>query len=380
MDKRINLVIVGGIRTHYIKIYTFQKMLSIIDKEIVSKFNFIYIDAGQHYDNVLCDDFITEQNIQFDYRIYHQSREGEYIWGNMLKELGLLYDRINSDMKIDYVIVFGDVITTAIASLVAMFKHYKIIHIEAGVRITQSDNVEEKCRKIADYLSEIRFTSNKCDLKHLDSEGLGHNSFFSGDVIYDYIKKIGVDSSRRIITYKFNSQKYEFDLNQEYVLISIHHTENQDINVLKNIFTIYEKASYKALFIVHPIIKRMIEENEIKSENVILADHIDYESNLIVIQNAKYILTDSGGIQREAFYLNKRCIVCSSFTVWESIINLGSSRMVNSTLEDISEGIMWAENSVKIDYKYNDLFGDGNAVYTILKSIWEVDNCETFNS
>lgn len=379
MDKRINLVIIGGIRTHYIKIYAFQKMITIIDKKIVSKFNFIYIDAGQHYDDVLCDDFITEQNIQFHYRIHHPQREKEYLWGSMLKELGLLYDRINSDMKIDYVIVFGDVITTAIASLVAMFKHYKIVHIESGVRIKHSDTTEEKCRKIADYLAEIRFTSNVSDLKCLDSEGLGHNSFFSGDVIYDYIKNIGINSWQKVITYKFNSQKYEFNLNQEYVLISIHHTENQNINILKNIFFIFAKTSYKAIFIVHPIIKRMIEENKIRTDNVILADHIDYESNLNIIQNAKYILTDSGGIQREAFYLNKRCLVCSSLTVWESIINSGSSRIVKGTLDDISKGIMWAENSEKIDYKYNDLFGDGNAVYTILKSIWEVDNCETFN-
>lgn len=179
--------------------------------------------------------------------------------------------------------------------------------------------------------------------------------------------------------YKFNSQTFRFDLNQEYVLISIHHSENQNFNILNNVFTIFAKTSYKALFIVHPTIKRIIEKNGLKSQNVVLADHIDYRSNLLAIQNAKYILTDSGGIQREAFYLNKRCIVCSSLTVWESIINTGSSIKVKSSLHDILQGILWAENSEKVDCKYDDMFGDGNAVYTILKSIWEVAVCETFN-
>lgn len=377
-NKKINLVIVGGIRTHYIKIHAFQQMLAVLDKNLVSNFNYIYIDAGQHYDDILSNDFIRELDIQFQYRINYKDKKEGYLWGRMLQELSELYDEINFNWPIGYILVFGDVITTAIASLAAIFKHYKIVHIESGVRVKHSNTVEEKCRIMVDHLSTIRFTSNIGDLEHLVAEGIGKNSFFSGDIIYDYIKNIGIISHRRRIIYKVEAQDLEFDLEQNYVLISIHHAENQNVDILRNVFEIFSKTTYKAFFILHPVIRRLIEENQLKADNIVLADHIDYKSNLLVIQNAKYILTDSGGIQREAFYLNKRCIVCSTLTVWETILGTGNNMVVENSVQDILKGIEWAENNESIDCKYNYMFGDGNAVHNILRLIREVDKNEAF--
>lgn len=374
-DKRkINLVIVGGIRTHYIKINAFQTMIMMLDEKIVSKFNFIYVDAGQHYDDALRKDFIDELDIKFDYKIHHEKKNNEYLWGSMLQKLGTVFEQIDHDHTIDYIIVFGDVITTALASLVAIFKHYKIVHIESGIRIKDSNSVEEKCRIIVDHMAAIRFTSNVNDLESLVAEGLGKDSFFSGDIIYDYIKNISISSYQKSIVYKYDSKNYKFDLDQEFILISIHHAENQNVSMLRNVFSAFSDVPYKVIFIVHPAIKQIISKNHISSPNIDLADHIDYRSNLLVIKNAKYIVTDSGGIQREAFYLNKRCVVCSSITVWQAIVDTGNSIIVKNNIHDFYRGITWAEANEKRDCVYDNTFGNGNAVYTILKTIREVFN------
>lgn len=114
--------------------------------------------------------------------------------------------------------------------------------------------------------------------------------------------------------------------------------------------------------------KKYFPKNALESLCFTFADHIPYIDNLNTIKHARYIITDSGGIQREAFYLNKRCVVRSNSTIWEAIVGCGSNIVVGSTLREIQEGISWAElNRTKI---YADkIFGNGNAVKDILIKI-----------
>lgn len=370
MDK-INLVIIGGIRTHYIKIYTFQEMLKIISPELVSKFNYIYIDAGQHYDKSLHDNFIEDLGIKFDYTLRHEGKRSEDLWGSMLTKLCLLYDELACKKSIDYVVVFGDVITTVIASFGAMLKKVKIVHVESGVRVKHGINIEENCRIATDHIAKLRFTSNINDLSNLCSEGLNEDSYFSGDIIYDYLKNCVSLKKKQEIEYEYNEKKFLFQLKEEYVLVSIHHSENQSVNFIKNIFEVFQEIGINVLFIVHPTIKRLIKNNNLSAFNIYLADYISYSNNLYAISEAKYILTDSGGIQREAYYLNKRCIVRSFQTVWEEIVRLGSNLTIGMSPQELYRGIDWATRNRDCQYIYNESFGKGEAVYTILKNIYE---------
>lgn len=176
--EKIHLVFVTGIRTHYIKLYALQQELRTLNSGLLSNFSFTFIDAKQHYDSALHDDFINELNLEIDYTLEHERTDGEYLWGSMLQKLCSLYDQINDSCPIDYVVVFGDVITTVIASVAAMLKKYKLIHIEAGTRVKFGNSVEESCRKTVDHLSTMRFVSNYNDLSSLKSEGLSGKSFF----------------------------------------------------------------------------------------------------------------------------------------------------------------------------------------------------------
>lgn len=370
--KKIHLVFVCGIRTHYIKAYAIQKMFEILPDELVSHFDFTYIDAQQHYDTALHDDFLSELGLSFEYSIVHENKEPAFLWSNMFQQLCLLYNCINEKEPISYVIVFGDVLTTVLASITAMFNHYKVVHIESGVRVITATSPEEKCRKTVDHLSTIRFTSNNKDLRFLQKEDLIENSFFSGDIMYDFISRAELfcaDYSK----YKFDSISYQFDLKQAYILISLHHKDNQNPTVIANLLSVLENYPYKVFFIVHPVMKKFFPKESYQNNRYVFSDHVPYLDNLNLIKNAEFIVSDSGGIQREAFYLNKRCIVRSDSTIWEAIIETGNNTVSSADYSSLKRAFDWAEKNKSRIISYDNSFGCGNAVYTILNTILKIE-------
>lgn len=368
-NNKIHLVIIGGIRTHYIKIFSFQQTLRQLNPELLNHFKMTFIDAGQHYDVTLHDDFISELNILFDYQIKHKNTIREQLWGSMFEQLCSLLKEINQIDKIDYVVVFGDVITTLISSISALLCGIKIVHIESGVRNPRKKSIEENCSIVTDHISAIRFASCKNDMINLYNEGLSQNSIFSGDIIFDYINNLTIPNELCKIKYKFLGEFYEFDCTQKYIIISLHHLENQDQLIVDNVFRAVEMTDCRVLFIIHPVMKQYISEKIKKNDKVILIEHIPYYDNLIAIQNSQFIITDSGGMQREAFYLNKRCIVRSYSTIWESIVESGSSIISGYEYDEILNSVQWAEINKNFETKYDGSFGCGNASEIILNTI-----------
>ena len=374
--KKKRIVIIGGIRTHYIKINAIQKMFQTFSDGFKENFDLIYINTGQHYDKSLTN-FIEELNLFFHYNIEHKERNSSAIISNMFKEVLYLLDIINKDNPIDYVLVMGDVITTILSSLAATLKNIKIIHIEAGARIKIGLGNEEKYRVMTDHLSNICFASTMHDYNNLLLDPFVKNSYFSGDIIYDFVKKYSFDNIINHFSYYKNDVKNYFWFDKrEYILSSIHHAENINYNILQNIFHALNLFKKCCVFIMHPRIKKFIFENKINTYDVILVDYIPYLENLVAIKNCLFVLTDSGGIQREAFYLNKRCLVRSETVVWYPIVEIGSSRTIGTSVADIQEGLLWALNHSNDSFNNSNLFGDGNAVYKIFETIKGVESDE----
>jgi len=107
------------------------------------------------------------------------------------------------------------------------------------------------------------------------------------------------------------------------------------------------------------------------NSDLIIVEGIPFLDNLTAISNSEYVVTDSSGIQREAFYFNKRCLVCSELLVWKSIINLGSNLKIGRTPREIVNGLIWAERHKNDIIQNDNLFGEGNSVELILKKIYE---------
>ena len=258
----IRLVFVGGIRTHYIKINAIQKAINRLDSSFKSNFEFIYINTAQHYDHALVN-FIDELNIHFDYTLNHDSREPFIILSSIFSQLGTIFDTISKSTPIDYVVIMGDVSSTAVAALVATIKKIRLIHIEAGIR-TNALGIpgnEEKYRIITDMLSSFCFASTLEDYNNLLNENIP-NSYFSGDIVYDFIKHYtSNDKQKKSFNYYINCELHSFSSKEPYILCSLHHEENIVKENLQNLFNILKGQEYRSIFIAHPRIKKYIKYN-----------------------------------------------------------------------------------------------------------------------
>ncbi len=367
-SKKIRVVVVGGIRTHYIKIHAIQKVFSKLPAELQSRFEIIYVNVGQHYDYALtCH--IDTLHVHFDYTLQHESKNSYDILSTIFNRFGVLIDTISLSGKIDYVVVMGDVATTAVSAMVAVIKSIKVVHIEGGGRVGRGNGNEEYYRTIADHCSTLCFASTQESNKNLLSEGLGVRSYFSGDIMYDYVKDYFQDEPFTEFGYILESKSKSYPLGRPYILSSLHHVENIDENLLQNLFLVLSETKFDSIFIAHPRIKKFIADKRIDTQNTLVVDAIPYHENLKAIKNSIFCLTDSGGIQREAYYFNKRCIVCSDLTVWKTIIKTGSNIKIGKTLAELKHGFQWAKENATVDYKYNGCFGDGHAVQTIFETI-----------
>ena len=368
-SNKIRIIIVGGIRTHFIKINAIQKVFEKLPDKLKDRFKIYYVNVGQHYDYALtCH--IESLGVHFDYSFNHKSKEPYNILVSIFDQFGKLLDLLGNSQNIDYVVVMGDVATTAVTALAAISKSIKVVHIEGGVRIKRGKGNEEYYRTIADHSSTLCFTSTHDDYTNLINEGLKERAFFSGDIMYDYVKNFCKHRVFSDFKYIIDNKLKSYKIGEKpYILSSLHHVENINIDLLQNLFNVFGDINYESVFIAHPRIKNFILENKIDSKKTLVVDGIPYKENLKAISGSAFCFADSGGIQREAYYLDKRCIVCSDLTIWRSIINTGSNMHIGKTIEEIRWGVRWAESKMSMPFKYNGCFGTGQAVRIIFETI-----------
>lgn len=364
----VNIIIVGGIRTHYIKINAIQKVLALYP-EILDSVNIIYVDAAQHYDYSLTM-FKHELGLHFDYQLEHTTKDPFLRYASIFVESGKIFEKIQKEMDVDYVVVMGDVATTLMTAMSATMKGLKVVHIESGVRVGRGNGTEEYYRTAVDHISTLCFASTVEDYNNLLSEGFGERAFLSGDIIFDYIKQCNPSTDRQYFIYGDGNQEKCFDCyKSEYILVSLHHVENLNYNTLQNVFTVVHETGYRSIFIAHPRVKRLLIELGINTYDTIIADYIPYLENLIAIAHSRYIITDSGGIQREAYYYNKRCIVRSDLTIWKPLITCGSNTISSGDIDCLRDKTRWAEQNCLCRLNPINVFGSGNAISIIVNTL-----------
>lgn len=365
-----NIVIVGGIRTHYIKINAIQKVLKLYP-HITKQVNIIYVDAAQHYDFALTG-FKQELGVEFDYVLEHDTKDPFDRVASIFKKMGALFDEIQQKTKIDYVIVMGDVATTVTVALSAVMKLLPVVHIEGGVRVARGNGPEEYYRTAADHVSSLCFASTPSDLVNLQNEGFAERVIFSGDIIYDYIKHYNPTTDKKTFNYGVDDKLVSFDCSKDdYVLFSLHHVENLDFDTLQNTFTAVHETGRRSIFIAHPRVKRLLKELNVNTYNSVIADFVPYLDNLIAIAHCCYALTDSGGIQRETLFFGKRSIVRSDLTIWRPIVDKGINLVCSGEMSSLKNAINTVEHDLHTNFNSEEIFGDGNAVKTIFETLIE---------
>lgn len=297
--------------------------------------NPLLIHTGQHYDQQMSKLFFQDLLLP-EPDVYLGVGSGTHTEQTARIMLG--FEKVMEEQKPDLVLVVGDVNSTAACSLVAAKMQTKIAHVEAGLRSFDRTMPEEINRMITDALSDFLFVTEKSGLENLKNEGIPDNKvFFTGNVMIDSLKFF-LEKARE------SSILSDLQVNgSPFALVTLHRPSNVDVKEnLENLFYTFSVIGkdVKVVFPMHPRTKKMIDtfnlENYVASiENLIITDPIGYLDFMQLMQNARLILTDSGGIQEETTYLGIPCITIRENTERPITVDIGTNVLVGPKADRI---------------------------------------------
>ena len=350
------IVTIIGARPQFVK-------AAVISRQIVKKnsdIEEIIIHTGQHYDENMSDIFFKELNIpKPDYNL----NIGSFSHG---KQTGQMLEKIEEVLLVeqpDWVLVYGDTNSTIAGSLAASKLNIKVAHVEAGLRSFNRLMPEEINRIATDHISDCLLVPTENAIELLKKEGLGKKSFFTGDLMYEsvlfYMAKIKLNEDKYILS----------NTPSNYYLATLHRPENTNFKLrMESIFRAFSKLKISIVLPLHPRTKKIIEEYNLTiPDNVKIIEPVGYLKMLTLLKNCDKILTDSGGLQKEAFFLKKQCITLRDETEWIETIKDNWNIIVGADEEKIIKAdSISVKNSEQQQY-----FGDGNASEIILKVIMD---------
>jgi len=345
---------VVGARPQFIK-------LAILSKELRENHNEIIIHTGQHYDDNMSRYFFEEMQIaKPDYNL----NIGSGSHGKQTAEMLIGLEDIFLHQKPDVVITFGDTNTTLATGLAATKLNIPVAHVEAGLRSHNREMPEEINRILTDHISDYLFAPTLTAMENIKSENLYGKPFLVGDVMYDsllYYGKIAEQKSRILKNLKLKQK--------EYILLTLHRPYNVDnIQKLQNIFSALKQTKRFIVLPVHPRTCKMIEStNTIIPENISIIEPLGYLDFIFLQKHSEKIITDSGGIQKEAYLNGIPCITIRPETEWIETVKAGWNVLVGDKMDQLIENCL----HFKPSHNRPRYFGDGDSskkIISILES------------
>lgn len=323
-----------------------------VSRELRKRHEEIYIHTGQHYDSNMSDIFFEELNIpKPDYHLNVGSSSHGQQTGDMLKGI----EKILLDESPDYVLVYGDTNSTIAGALAASKLHIPVIHVESGLRSFNKKMPEEINRIMTDHISDFLFCPTDTAVQNLHTENVKENVFNVGDVMYDavlYNQDLAAEKSS--ILEKLNLEE------KIYYLITVHRAENTDDEKnINNIIKAFSQIHEKKVWPIHPRTKNVIKNMGIDLQtvpNLLVIDPIGYLDILNLEKNAKKIITDSGGIQKEAYFMQVPCITLRNETEWIETLEESANILVGTDIQNILKAVNANQTP-----SYKQLFGNGQA-------------------
>lgn len=355
----MKIVTVVGARPQFIKVSMlsrlFQKDPNI--KEIL-------VHTGQHYDANMSDIFFDQLKIpKPDYNLGIGSGTHGNQTGRMLSEI----ESILFKEEPNIVLVYGDTNSTLAGSLAASKLHIPIAHVEAGLRSFNKKMPEEINRLLTDHLSTWLFCPTKSAHSNLKREGIKDRVFITGDIMYDAVLHFKSEALKHSTLFsRLNLDK------KDYYLATIHRAENTDrMDRLQTLLKVLSQLDRPVVLPLHPRTKKKIEHWNL--ESMITASHIhtieplNYFDMLALESEAKMILTDSGGVQKEAYMLQVPCITLRDETEWIETVEAKWNSIVGASDH---QKILKEISAKKEPDSYPMLFGDGKTsekIYRIIR-------------
>lgn len=320
-----------GARPHFMKLAPVYQGLKSND-QISQKI----IHTGQHYDFELSGQFIAEFELpkpDVNLEIGSKGHLGQ------IADILLGLDRYFEEHPTDMVVVYGDTNTTAAGAIAAAKVNIPIAHIEAGLREWDKSIPEEVNKLLTDAVTDLYFAPSDTGAQNLKRNGILEGVHETGDVVISYIH----NNNHRIC--EELSILAELNITKEnYFLATCHRAANTDDPVhLKEILTALQSLPKKVIFLLHPRTRQAIKshglEAYVDNENILTTHPLSFWRTQCLIQNAKMILTDSGGMIKEAYYHRKQSIILDKQTEWVEVLEHGWSYIAGPSKENILYGV-----------------------------------------
>ena len=357
----MKILTIVGARPQFVKAAAVSR--EILKHDGISE---VIVHTGQHFDKNMSDIFFDEMEIpKPDYNLAINSVGHGAMTGRMLEGI----EDIILKEKPDVVLVYGDTNSTLAGALAAKKLHVKVAHVEAGLRSFNMQMPEEINRILTDRISDILLCPTEQAVKNLEKEGFDNFScevVLSGDVMQDaamYYSQKSSEKSTVISALKLKNEKY--------VLATIHRQENtDDLSKLKKIISALNqlhKEREKVVLPIHPRTRKILENNNIVAD-FILIDPVGYFDMIELIKHSDLVITDSGGLQKEAFFFHKQCITIREQTEWIELITHNFNRLLPAN--ELDTLIQHYEEALNINIDFNcNLYGNGQAAEKIVNML-----------
>lgn len=350
----MKIATIVGARPQFVKAAAFSRKL----KESTS-WSEVIIHTGQHYDANMSEVFFTEMEIpKADYHLEINSMPRDQMLATMQAAITELLLQENPDL----VLVYGDTNSTLAGARAAKKLKIKLAHVEAGLRSYNNQMPEELNRVETDMLSDFLFVPAQQAAQNLKNEGVGGQVAKVGDIMYDAVKYYS--------TYAYEKStlpKTFFD--KPYSLLTLHRQENTDVeSQLKNLFQSIDRIaeSNRVVMPLHPRTKKKMEEFGITTKAELI-EPVGYFDMLSLISHSNLVMTDSGGLQKEAYYLSKFCITLREETEWTELVDIGANKVCGSHPDVITSTYQQLINE---EFRFKAFpYGEGDTAHQIIKAI-----------
>ena len=322
-----------------------------------SKIQEVIVHTGQHYDANMSDVFFDEMNIpKPNYYLGIGGKTHGAMTGQMIEKI----EEVALKEKPDWLLVYGDTNSTLAGAIVASKIHIPLAHVEAGLRSYNNRMPEEINRILTDRVSQLLFCPTQRAIENLKQEGFDHlpcDIVLSGDIMYD-----------GALYYSSQSIKPKLNLDENFILATIHRAENTDnIENLSKIIAAFNEINEETQVVMplHPRTKKIVGENNI-SVNFTISDPLGYKEMVWLISNSKSVATDSGGLQKEAYFFNKPCVTIRTETEWVELVDNNFNALTPIETSSIVDTVL--HHKFNSDYSQK-LYGQGNTAEVIIDSL-----------
>lgn len=369
MNKKKVITIVGA-RPQIIKASAISRSISLFFKDEIDE---IIVHTGQHYDENMSQIFFEELGIPApSYNI----NVGSGSHGKQTAKMMEGIEQILVSEKPDAVILYGDTNSTIAGALAAAKIHIPVVHIEAGLRSFNKKMPEEINRISCDHMSTLLFSPTAQGIENLKKEGFNTNTEGKASIDMPHVYHCGdimLDNSIYFAKETTDNLLKKLNLaSDQYILCTIHRDNNTDItrnleNILSAILDCQEETKLKIVLPLHPRTKAKIEQltdqelvkNISNNPNILMLPPAGFKDIITLEKNTRLIITDSGGLQKEAYFFKKPCVILREQTEWVEIVENGNAVLTGCDYNKIKKALSYLLH--KTDFTFPELFGDGAA-------------------